>query len=96
MIYIADGPSDVPVFSVVNSSGGMSLGVYTGGATGNFDGVRQLQDDGRVNSIAEANYNEGSQADLWLMSSLRKIASGICDIRERGIAAITAPAGHQA
>ena len=95
MIYIADGPSDVPVFSVVNSSGGMSLGVYTGGATGNFDGVRRLQDDGRVNSIAEANYTEGSAADLWLMSSLRKIASRICDIRERSIAGIMAPAGHQ-
>jgi hypothetical protein len=94
MIYIADGPSDVPVFSVINLGGGKTLGVYTLGERSNYDGVRRLQDDGRVNSIAEADYRENSAADLWLMSSLKAIAQGICERRERSIRGITGPAGH--
>lgn len=92
MIYIADGPSDVPVFSVVGGGGGKTLGVYTG--PGNFDGVRSLEDDGRVGSTALADYSEGTAADLWLMSSLKKIADGICARREQGFAAIPGVAGH--
>ncbi|HEY3472601.1 MAG TPA: HAD family hydrolase [Amycolatopsis sp.] len=96
MVYVADGPSDVPSFSVVGKHGGMTFGVYTrGSSTSNYDGVRQLQDDGRVNSIAEADYREGSPADLWLMSSLRKIANGICDRRDQAFANIIGPAGHK-
>lgn len=94
MIYIADGPSDVPVFSVVNQAGGKTLGVYTLGPKANYAGVRGLEDDGRVNSIAEANYEVDSAADLWLMSSLTQIATEICDRRDRSIAGIAAPAGH--
>jgi len=96
MIYIADGPSDVPVFSVVNVSGGRTLGVYTAGNKSNFAGVKQLQDDGRVNSIAAADYTEGSAADLWLMTSLDQIATGICDRRDRSFQTISGPAGHVA
>lgn len=94
MIYVADGPSDVPVFSVVNLHGGKTLGVYTRGTGTNYEGVRRLEDDGRVNSIAEADYTEGSPADLWLMSSLRAIADGICDRRDRSLQEIVPPASH--
>lgn len=92
MIYIADGPSDVPVFSVVGSNGGKTLGVWTN--PGNYDGVKDLEEDGRVNSIAKADYSEGQAADMWLTSSLRKIATNICDVRDRRFANISGPAGH--
>jgi hypothetical protein len=92
MIYIADGPSDVPVFSVVGGNGGRTLGVWTN--NGNYDGVKDLEEDGRVHSIAKADYREGEAADMWLTSSLRKIASSICDVRERRLANISGPAGH--
>jgi hypothetical protein len=94
MIYVADGPSDVPVFSVVGGAGGGTLGVYTRGEKSNYAGVKKLQDDGRVNSIAEANYEPDSAADLWLMSSLDDIATRICDRRDRSIQSISGPAGH--
>jgi hypothetical protein len=94
MIYVADGPSDVPVFSVVGGSGGRTLGVYTLGKTSNYKGVKKLEDDGRVNSIAEANYEPGSAADLWLTESLEDIATRICDRRDRSIQSISGPAGH--
>jgi hypothetical protein len=91
MIYIADGPSDVPVFSVVGGSGGKTLAVHSGN---NYEGVQQLQDDGRVNHTASADYSENSDADLWLFRSLRIIADAICQRREQLIDSIVNPAGH--
>lgn len=91
MIYIADGPSDVPVFSVVNREGGKTLAVHSGN---NYDGVQQLQDDGRVNHTASADYSKNSDADLWLFRSLRIIADAICVRREQRIDSIVNPAGH--
>lgn len=93
MIYIADGPSDVPVFSVVGGQGGKTLAVHSGN---NYDGVQQLQDDGRVNHTASADYSENSEADRWLFRSLRKIADAICLRREQLIDSIVNPAGHAA
>lgn len=92
MIYIADGPSDVPVFSVVGRAGGRTLGVWTDAK--NYDNVKALEDDGRVNSIAEADFTEGRAADMWLSASLRSIANRICDTRDRRLANIGAPGGH--
>lgn len=91
MIYIADGPSDVPVFSIVGGQGGKTLAVHSGN---NYEGVQQLQDDGRVNHTAAADYTENSDADRWLFRSLRIIADGICDRRERQIQSIVNPAKH--
>ncbi|MFJ2664145.1 HAD family hydrolase [Nocardia fluminea] len=96
MIYIADGPSDVPVFSVVNQNGGKTLGVYTGGFdAGNYAGVQQLLHDGRINLSAQADYRQGTEAYNWLMHSLKQISDGICASRESSIASILAPAGHK-
>ncbi len=93
MIYVADGPSDVPVFSVVNQHGGKTFAVYTlGPSSSNFDGVKRLQDDGRVQGIAKADYQEHAGADLWLMSSMDEIANDICERRERRLSDITGPA----
>jgi len=94
MIYIADGPSDVPVFSVLMKSGGRNLGVYQPGAKSNFEGVKRLQDEARVHSTAEADFREGTQAFLWLTSTIREMADRICDSRDRRFASIKAPAGH--
>jgi len=92
MIYVADGPSDVPVFSVVSGAGGRTLGVWTDSA--NYGNVKRLQDEGRVNSIAKSDFSEGSAADMWLMESMREIANRICEVRDRRIKSITAPGGH--
>lgn len=92
MIYIADGPSDVPVFSVLNSKNGRCLGVYQDES--NYDGVKRLIDDGRVHNIERADFSEGSGAHMWLASTIREIADRICDERESYLGNVTAPAGH--
>ncbi len=81
MIYIADGPSDVPSFSLVNSKGGKTLGVYAPGDA-NYDSAAQLEEQGRVNSIAAADYTENSPADRWLRRAIMQMADRIVRDRE--------------
>jgi hypothetical protein len=94
MIYIADGPSDVPVFSILNQHGGKTLGVYTKEPRNNFRRVKDLQEQGRIQGLAEADYREGEAAYLWLMDSLDQIADEIVEARRQAFASIPNPPGH--
>lgn len=85
MIYIADGPSDVPVFSVINKMGGKTYGVYGPGKDKEFKQVNQLQQQGRVNSFGPADYTRGSQTHMWLSNAVREIAERVCSDRERAL-----------
>ena len=93
MIYIADGPSDIPSFSVVNKMGGKTFGVYAPGES-NYNNAAELEEQGRVNSIALADYSEGTAADMWLSRSIRQIADGIVSNRERALASYGSAPGH--
>ena len=94
MLYIADGPSDVPVFSILNQRGGKTLGVYQAGERSNFSKVKQLQEQGRVQGLAEADYRPGAAAYLWLMDSMEQIATEIVENRRIAFAQIPNPPGH--
>jgi hypothetical protein len=94
MIYIADGPSDVPAFSILNQHGGKTLGVYTTEPRNNFRQVKELQEQGRIQGMAEADYREGKAAHLWLMDSLEQIADEIVEARAQAFADIRNPPGH--
>lgn len=74
MIYVADGPSDVPVFSVVNQQGGKTLAVYTPRDSKAFARADHLQRQGRVQAVCPADYTPGSQAYLWLTAAVDEIA----------------------
>ena len=54
MIYIADGPSDIPAFSVVKSNGGATFAIYPVGDQKAMQQVEQMREDGRVDMYAEA------------------------------------------
>ncbi len=81
MIYIGDGPSDVPAFSVVNQYGGATFAVYPTGNSKALNQVESLRMQHRINMYAEANFTEGSLACMWLCEKIRHIADGI--IRKR-------------
>ncbi len=83
MIYVADGPSDVPVFSVLNRNGGRTYAVYRRGSQAQFKQVNQLLRDGRVQAFGEADYTPGSQTSMWLSHAANEVAQHIVDERQR-------------
>ncbi len=85
MIYIADGPSDVPVFSVVKRLGGRTYGVYNPGHEKEFRQVKSLQEQGRVDSMGAADYRNDSQTFMWLWSTVQEIADRIVSEREQAL-----------
>jgi len=85
MIYVADGPSDIPVFSIVNRFGGRTFAVYQPGSKEEFSQVNSLQQQGRVQSFGEANYTKGSQTAMWIKNAVSEIAELIVANRERAL-----------
>ncbi len=94
MVYIADGPSDVPAFSILNSAGGRTLGVYVLEPRGNHAQVKSLQQQGRIQGMAEADYRPGKPAYLWLMDTLEQIGFEIVEARRQVYSSIPNPPGH--
>jgi hypothetical protein len=86
MIYVADGPSDVPAFSVVKKGGGRTLAVYRTGDKDSFHQVMKLQEDQRVDHFAEADYREGANASLWILANLQDRADAIVEAHRRALA----------
>ncbi len=77
MIYVADGPSDIPAFSVVNQNQGKTFAVYSKNRIESFRQAKQLLEDNRVNNYGEADYTEGSHTYLWMIDEIQSIASRI-------------------
>lgn len=77
MIYIADGPSDVPAFSVIKQYGGATFAIYPRGNEDAFKQVNQLVNDGRVDLFAEADYTEGSTTYMWICNKIKEMAERI-------------------
>ena len=85
MIYIADGPSDIPVFSLINQFGGRTFAVYQPGSKDEFAQVNNLQKQKRVQSFGEAIYTEGSQTSMWIKNAIVEISDQIVKNRERAL-----------
>lgn len=82
MVYIADGPSDVPVFSVVSKGGGYAFAVY---AEGNAAELRQndtLQECKRVNGYGPNRYTEDCFSFKWLCLRIEDMISRIARTRD--------------
>lgn len=77
MIYIADGPSDIPAFSLVNNNGGATFAIYPKGDRKAFKQVEQMRKDGRINMYAEADYTEGTTAYMWISNKIQEFAERI-------------------
>jgi hypothetical protein len=82
MIYVADGPSDVPVFSIVGANGGRTYAVYQPGSEREFAQARSLLEQGRVDAFGEADYSDASHTAMWLTQSAQAIANRIVGDRE--------------
>lgn len=77
MVYVADGPSDVPAFSVVNKHNGATFAIYPKGDMEAMKQVEKMRNNGRVNMYAEADYSEGTTAHMWICSKITEFAERI-------------------
>ncbi len=77
MIYIADGPSDIPAFSLVNKGNGSTFAIYPKGDIKAFNQVEKMRKDGRINMYAEADYSENTTAYMWICNKVKEYAERI-------------------
>lgn len=90
MVYVADGPSDVPAFSVVNKNKGATFAIYPKGDMKALKQVEQLRADDRINMYAEADYSEGTTAYMWLNNKITEFADRIVSEERTKLAKYTA------
>ena len=83
MIYIADGPSDVPAFSVIKKGGGSTFAIYPKSDRKAFQQVEKLREDNRVDMYAEADYSEGTTTYMWIINKIEKLAQNIVNEEKR-------------
>ena len=89
MIYIADGPSDIPSFSVVKGGGGRTYGVYNPAHSGEFEQNDRLLQAGRIHGYGPADYNAASSTARWLRMHVHAICDRIVADRELAVASKT-------
>jgi len=86
MIYIADGPSDIPSFSVVKKGGGKAYAVYNPESTAEFEQNDRLRQVGRIDHYGPADYSPKSPTAKWLRLQIHKICDRIVADREAAVA----------
>src|ERR1019366_6003710 len=86
MIYIADGPSDIPSFSVVKERGGKAYGVYNPDRPDEFKQNDSLRQNGRIDHYGKADYREGSETFNWLKLQIQTTAERIVTDHEAAVA----------
>lgn len=74
MIYVGDGASDVPCFSVLNDEGGIAIGVYKRDNAQAWNQEVEVTEGQRVSNLAPADYREDSE----LMRSLILAVESLC------------------
>jgi len=85
MIYIADGPSDVPCFSVARKYGGKAYAVYKPGSAEEFAQNDRLLQTGRIHAYGPARYAGDSETGMWLKLHIGKICDRIVADREANL-----------
>lgn len=85
MIYVADGPSDVPVFSVVKGNGGKTFAVFNPDSEAEFAQNDGLLHAGRIHAYGPADYREASTTSKWLRMHVRKICDTVVEECEEAL-----------
>ncbi|MBU61664.1 MAG: haloacid dehalogenase-like hydrolase [Opitutae bacterium] len=85
MIYVADGPSDVPVFAVLKQWGGRTYAVYDPDNEKEFKQTCRLVETGRVHNNGPADYRSPSPTSRWLKHKVLEICREMVLKRENAL-----------
>ncbi|MEG3850348.1 haloacid dehalogenase-like hydrolase [Microcoleus sp. herbarium19] len=74
VIYVGDGASDIPCFSLLNEEGGTAIGVYKESTPEEWNREIEISKSQRLVNLASAEYGEDSE----LMRSLTLAVESLC------------------
>jgi len=74
VVYVGDGASDVPCFSLIHDERGISIGVFKGDTPNEWGREVQVSESQRVSNLAAADYQDDSE----MTRSLQLAIEGIC------------------
>ena len=74
MAFVGDGETDIPCFRLIKEKGGLSVAVYPPRKKGGRTLADGLLADGRVHSVAPADYTEGKKLDELIKAQIEMIA----------------------
>jgi phosphoserine phosphatase len=77
MIFVGDGYTDIPCFSLVKQHGCVSIAVFDRNHIEKWGNAYQFVQDGRVSNLHSADYSEKSDLMIFLGMAVRKMASDI-------------------
>ncbi|MBN8711745.1 MAG: hypothetical protein BGO12_02805 [Verrucomicrobia bacterium 61-8] len=95
MVYIGDGPTDVPCFTVMQRNGGKAIAVYNPNdpTRASFKKCYQLSAHAeRVKNIAPSDFRQGSHLRFLIEEMVQDIANSILDRRRLDLEAGTVKA----
>ena len=72
MVYLGDGETDIPCFSLVEQKGGLSVAIH---APGRRTEAERYLAEGRVHAVAEADYRENTPLDRLIRSFIDHAAA---------------------
>ncbi|MDQ6967550.1 MAG: HAD family hydrolase [Mariprofundaceae bacterium] len=77
MVFVGDGYTDIPCFSLIKQNGGIPIAVYDQRHTEKWGSAFQFVADGRVSNLHSANYRQGSDLTNFLSMAVRSLAERI-------------------
>jgi hypothetical protein len=77
MIYVGDGLTDVPCFSLVSARGGKTFGVFKPGKESAKQAFQRLLDTHRVDSLHSPDYREDADLGSLIRAAVATVAANI-------------------
>tara|TARA_Y100000310_G_C20676203_1_gene813193 strand:- start:142 stop:1041 length:900 start_codon:yes stop_codon:yes gene_type:complete len=77
MIYVGDGPSDIPCFATLNKNGGTSIAIYHPDNQAAFEQAYDLRQRDRVFAIGPGDFTNDSHTKKLLYQAVEKKADAI-------------------
>ncbi len=77
MIFVGDGYTDIPCFSLIKQHGGVPIAVYDHRHTEKWGNAFRFVMDGRVSNLHAANYQPGSDLVNFLSMAVRSLSERI-------------------